>query len=164
MAFCPCTRAIDRSSQTGYQSLPARTSLAHTRSGQSERRGPLAPIRTPEWPKVNSAHTAARHAFMRTPPLNIADKAVFSEYNLLVSLIRLWPYLGGSRRGWRLFVEQTDALHKQHVRGTTWNIVALKTVLRHMTDRRVLAYGALKTLYLVLSRHIWLPSFIKNSH
>ncbi len=41
--------AIDRSSRAGYRSIPVLTSLPNTRPGQSERRVPPAPIRTPEW-------------------------------------------------------------------------------------------------------------------
>ncbi len=48
MAACPYTRAIDRSSHAGYRSILVLTSLAYTRSGQSERRVPSAPIRMPE--------------------------------------------------------------------------------------------------------------------
>ncbi len=43
-----CKRAIDRSSRAGYRSILALTSLANTRAGQSERRVPPVPIRTPE--------------------------------------------------------------------------------------------------------------------
>ncbi len=48
-ATCAYTRAIDRSSRAGYRSILVLTSLANTRAGQSERRLPPAPIRTPEW-------------------------------------------------------------------------------------------------------------------
>ncbi len=48
-ATCAYTRAIDRSSCAGYRSILVLTSLANTRDGQSERRLPPAPIRTPEW-------------------------------------------------------------------------------------------------------------------
>ncbi len=46
----------------GYRSILVLASLANTRAGQSERRSPPAPIRTPERPKANSIHTAVRHA------------------------------------------------------------------------------------------------------
>ncbi len=49
-ATYPCTRAIDHSSHTGYQSSLVLSSLTDRRAGQSERRVPPAPIRTPEWP------------------------------------------------------------------------------------------------------------------
>ncbi len=48
-ATCAYTRAIDLSSRAGYRSILVLTSLANTRAGQSERRLPPAPIRTPEW-------------------------------------------------------------------------------------------------------------------
>ncbi len=48
-AACHCIRAIDLSSPANYRSLLALTSTAYTRSGQSERCIPPAPIRTPEW-------------------------------------------------------------------------------------------------------------------
>ncbi len=53
--------------RAGFRTIFVLTSLANTRAGQSERRVPPVPIRTPEWPsrlsgqKANSIHTAARH-------------------------------------------------------------------------------------------------------
>ncbi len=46
---------------------------------------------TPKWPKANSMHTAAWHAWTRTPPLNFDHKAVFSLLHFPASFIRLWP-------------------------------------------------------------------------
>ncbi len=43
------TCAINRSPRAGYRSILVLTSLANTRAGQSERRLPPAPIKTPEW-------------------------------------------------------------------------------------------------------------------
>ncbi len=66
---------------------------------------------TPKRTKANSNHTAAWHAWTRTPPLNIVLKAVFSLIHCPASFIRLWQSchsdLGGSRHGWGLFLEQT---------------------------------------------------------
>ncbi len=90
-ATCPCTRAIDRSSRAVYRSILGVTSLTNTRVGQSERRIPPAPIRTPEWSKANSIHTAAWHNWTRTPARNIVQKTVFSLIHLPASFIRLWP-------------------------------------------------------------------------
>ncbi len=58
---------------------------------------------TPKRPKSNSIHTAACHAWTRTPSLNIVQKAVFPSVHFPVSFIRLWPSchsdLGVSRHG-----------------------------------------------------------------
>ncbi len=76
-ATCPCTHAIYRSSLAVYRSILVLASLANTRAGQSERRVPPAPIRTPELSsrlsgqKANSIHIAAWHNWARTPPPNI---------------------------------------------------------------------------------------------
>ncbi len=70
-------------------------------------------------PKVNSIHTANWHAWTRTPPLNIVQKVVFSLIHYPASFICLWPivpfWLGGSRHGWGLFVEQTTPYIGEHV-------------------------------------------------
>ncbi len=62
-------------------------------------------------------HTAAWHAWTRTPPLNFVLKAVFSRIHFPAPFIRLWPSchsdLGGSRHGWELFLEQTEFLQNQ---------------------------------------------------
>ncbi len=66
---------------------------------------------TPKRAKANSIHTAAWHAWTRTPPLNIVQKAVFSIIHFPASFICLWPSchfdLRGSRHGWGFFVDQT---------------------------------------------------------
>ncbi len=58
--------------------------------------------------KVNSIHTAARHAWTRPRARNFVQKAVFSLIHFPISLIRNWPLrhfdLGGSRQGWGLFI------------------------------------------------------------
>ncbi len=63
-ATCPCTRAIDRSSQAGYRSILVLTSLANTRADQCERGLPPAPIRTPEW----SSGLSDQRRILFTPP------------------------------------------------------------------------------------------------
>ncbi len=87
-------RAIERSSHPDYRSLLALTSTAYTRSCQSARHLPLAPIKTQErfsrlgdqmrtlgaQPRVTTEHAR-----------NIVNTAALSEYNLLVSLNCLWP-------------------------------------------------------------------------
>ncbi len=69
---------------------------------------------TPKRPKANSIHTAVRHAWTRTPFLNIVQEAVFFLIHFSASFIHLWPLchsdLGGSRHGWGLFLEQTKYL------------------------------------------------------
>ncbi len=65
---------------------------------------------TPKRPKSNSIHTAAWHAWTRTPPLRFVIKAVYSLIHFPASFIYLSD-LGGSRHGWGLFLEQTAVLH-----------------------------------------------------
>ncbi len=48
-ATCAYTSAIDRSSRADYRLILVLTSLANTCDGQSERRSPPTPVRTPEW-------------------------------------------------------------------------------------------------------------------
>ncbi len=67
---------------TGYLSMLVLPSLAHTRTGQSERRIPPAPTRTHEWSSRLSRQrriqtSAARHAWTRTTPRYTVQKAVF---------------------------------------------------------------------------------------
>ncbi len=46
---------------------------------------------TPKRPKANSIHIAAWHAWTRTPPRYIVQKAIFSLIHFLASFICLWP-------------------------------------------------------------------------
>ncbi len=76
---------------------------------------------TPKRPKANSIHTATRHAWTRTRPRNVVQKAVFSLIHFLASLIRLWPLChfdwgDESRHKWGLFlVEETVSLHRHQL-------------------------------------------------
>ncbi len=56
---------------------------------------------TPKRPKSNSIHTAAWHAWARTPPLNIVQKAVFALIHFPASFIlpSCHSDLEGSRQG-----------------------------------------------------------------
>ncbi len=69
---------------------------------------------TPIRPKANSTHTATRHAWTRTPPRNFVYKAVFHLIYYPTSFICPWRivpfWLGGSRYGCGLFLEQTEFL------------------------------------------------------
>ncbi len=81
-ATCAFTRAIDRSSCAGYRSILVLTSLANTRTGQSERRSPPAPIRTPEW----SSRLSGQMRILFTQPRGAPEH----ERHLLVSFRRLY--------------------------------------------------------------------------
>ncbi len=85
---CAYTRAIDLSSRAGYRSIFVLTSLANTCTGQSERRSPPAPIRTPEW---SSRISGQLRILFTEPPSNNNQKAVFSPIHFPASFIRLWP-------------------------------------------------------------------------
>ncbi len=87
-------RVIDRSSRAGYRSIFVLTSLANTRWPTRTLRSTWANqnacvVITLKRPKTNSIHTAAWHAWTRTPPLNIVQKAVFTLIHLPTSFICL---------------------------------------------------------------------------
>ncbi len=81
-ATCLCTRAIDRSSHAGYRSVLVLTLLDNTRTGQSERRVPPAPIRTPEW----SSRLSSQRRILFTQPHGTPEQ----ERHLLISFGRLF--------------------------------------------------------------------------
>ncbi len=107
-AACPYTRAIDRSSQAGYRSILVPMSLAYTHV-------PPAPIRTPEWP---SRPSSQRRILIVTQPRVTPEHehqlvTIFRNTftHLVTTSLALVPFcFGGSRHGWRLFVEQTNPL------------------------------------------------------
>ncbi len=69
---------------------------------------------TPKWLKVNSIHTAAWHAWTRTPSVYIVQKAVFTLIHFPVSFIRLLPSgdsdLGGGIETWLGAVPKTNRI------------------------------------------------------
>ncbi len=78
---------------------------------------------TPKRPNASSIHTAAWHAWTRTPPLKTVQKAVFSlihfsaSFILPLAIVPFW--LGGSRHDWGLFLEETERLHCSSVLNRT---------------------------------------------
>ncbi len=81
-AICAYTRAIDRSSRAGYRSILVLTSLANTCAGQSERRSPPAPIRTPEW----SSRLSDQRRILFTQPRGTPEQ----ERQLVISCLRMY--------------------------------------------------------------------------
>ncbi len=76
---------------------------------------------SPKRPKMSSIHTAAWHAWTRTPARNIVQKAVFPQYIFPPhpSLAKAPFWFGRSRHGCGLFLEQTfnERFLKRIIRG-----------------------------------------------
>ncbi len=112
-----CTRAIDRSSRAVYRSILVLTSLANTRAGQSGRRLPSAPIRTPEW----SSRLSGQRRILFTQPRGTPEHERHlgikcpNTFFRLIYLPSCHLDLGGSRHGWRLFrLDETEYLQPLH--------------------------------------------------
>ncbi len=102
---CPCMRAIDPPSRAGYRSILLLTTLANSHTGQSGRRVPTAPVRTPEWSSRLSGQR--RFLFPQPPGTSEYGHPLLISFRMLyfpASFICLWPSchfdLGGLRNGW----------------------------------------------------------------